>query len=694
MKNIFPILKINLLVILLCCSFYANAEGNIFNNSQELESAGITFKDNIITASTGRIERVWRWTGSGFQTISLKDKIRGEEYVESKSIYSCDWNLPGAINDDTEAELVDVQITENDDDGFISKHLQLISTVKYPKAKLLVKHIIWAFPDAPGIRTQLQVKAMEGFSPENLPEGETSRIDCGHRIAVPSARTEFLSVDFKVQNARRYWGYYNNPGSRHDPNREMLEEKLVSGYPLFLTEENNWASGLSVEYNNGRNGICVVKESPKCVNEQSHYTGNFYSGPSGLAVTGWGLKPDEIVTDRYRECWATWTIVWSEGNDGMQLALKQFDRARYPAFPERDLFLLSNTWGPANPGGAQFTEEEYLMKEIPALAEIGIDVMQIDDGWQKGGLSSGARDFSPRYTNGWKDIKAEVEKYDMRFGLWVTAQLATADEMKKNIDELGFVSWKADFDHLANRSDYEDRAEKYRDVMKHSWMKTQFTLCPEYDDPRYGWYYFKEYGSIYFQNIQESLPAHLTMVPYQVLRQHWLMSKYFNTNKLQILLQNPKRTNPDRSDAPLHSHSYCFAMGMPFIPCFFQSGQYLDEQGKGELKEFISIYKEHREAMFNCYTFPIGDKPDNQSWSGFQMVNEDGQSSNYILLFRELHNMQKQKSIQLKMLAGKKIKIRNIETGKSRIQKVPISGEIDFTISENAGYLFLQYVTL
>lgn len=694
MKNISLALKKSLLLILLYCSFNANAGSSVVNKDIEYKTARITFENNIIKVSSGKIERIWQWTGKGFQTVSIKDQLTGKEYVDIDSKYSCDWDLPGAINYDTDAELVDVQITENDDDGFISKHLQLVSTVKYTGAKLLVKHIIWVFPDAPGIRTQLQVKAMEGFSPENLPDCEGARIDCGHKIAVPGARTEYLPLNFTVENARRYWGYYNNPGSRHDPSRDMLEEKLVSGYPLFLTEDNNWASGLSVEYNNGDNGICVVKESPKCVNEQSHYTGNFYSGPDGLAVTGWGLVPDEIVTDRYRECWATWTIVWSHGNDGMQLALKQFDRARYPAFPERDLFLLSNTWGPANPSGDQFTEEEFLMKEIPALAKIGIDVMQIDDGWQKGGLSSAARDFSPRYTNGWKDIKAEVEKHDMRFGLWVTAQLATAEEMKKNIDELGFVSWKADFDHLANRSDYEARAAKYRDVMKHAWMKTQFTLCPEYDDPRYGWYYFKEYGSIYFQNIQESLPAHLTMVPYQVLRQHWLMSKYFNSNKLQVLLQNPKRSNPERSDAPLHSHSYCFAMGVPFVPCFFQSGQFLDEQGQKELKNFINLYKEHRNAIFNCYTFPIGEKPDNQSWSGFQMVNEDDQSSNYILLFRELHNTQDQKLIQLKMLAGKSIKITNIETGDNSVYTVAVDGSIPFTIQKAGSYLFLRYTVL
>jgi hypothetical protein len=555
----------------------------------------------------------------------------------------------------------------------------------------MVRHVVWAFPDAPGIRTQLQVKAMAGFSPKGLPIGEGKRMDCGHWIAVPGARTDYLPLSFTAENQRRYWGYYNNPGSRHDPAREMLEETLVTGYPVFITEDNNWASGLSVEYNSGSNGVCLVKESPKCVNEQAHNTGSFYSGPDGLGVTGWGLTPEEITTDRYRECWATWTIVWSQGNDGMQLALKQFDRARYPAYPERDLFILSNTWGPANPGGAQFTTEEHLMKEIPALAALGIDVMQIDDGWQKSGGGPDAKSFEPKYSSGWKDLKKEANRNGLRFGLWVTAKYSTTEELKKNIDELGFISWKVDFDQLASRSDYEERIAKYRAVMKYAWMNTQFSLCPEYDDPRYGWYFCKEYGSIYFQNIQESLPAHLTMVPYQVLRQHWLMSKYFNSNKLQVMLQNPKRSNPERSDAPQHSHAYCFAMGVPFIPCFFQSAQYLDSAGQTEMKNFISLYKEHREAIFNCYTFPIGDKPDNQSWSGFQMMNDSNPSANYLLLFRELHNKQANRQIQLKMVPGKTITFTDIQTGRSWSETASADGSVKFDIPDPGSYLFLQY---
>ena len=684
-----------LLLMILCYSACAQGAFVPKDKTVEYKNASVVYRNNKIIVSTGRIERTWEWTGNGLLTTSIRDQVTGREYAKKSGRYRCDWDLPGSVNDSSAAVLDDLEISENDDEGFTNKHLQVITTINYPEAKLEVQHVIWVFPDAPGIRTQLRIKATEGFSPIGLSDNEGKRMDSGHWISVPGARSEYLPLDFTIENTRRYWGYYNNPGSRHDPAREMLEETVVTGYPLFLTEDNNWASGLSIEYNDGNDGICVVKESPKCVNQQAHNTGSFYSGTVGLAVTGWGLTPSEIIKERYRECWATWTIVWTQGNDGMQLALKQFDRARYPVFPQRDMFILSNTWGPADPDGARFTEEVYLMKEIPALAKLGVDVMQIDDGWQKGeGRYNEAKGFSPKYKNGWKDIKTEADKYGLRFGLWVTAKLSTAEELIKNVDELGFVSWKVDFDQLTNRADYEDRIKKYREVMKHAWMKTQFTLCPEYDDPRYGWYYCKEYGSIYFQNIQESLPAHLTMVPYQVLRQHWLMARYFNSNKLQVMLQNPKRANPERSDGPQHSHSYCFAMGVPFVPCFFQSAQYLDAKGQAELGNFIALYKKHREAIFNCYTFPIGSKPDNQSWSGFQMISEDDSAGNYILLFRELHNTQNERSIQLKLLSGKTINIINIESGESSVQKVPADGIVRFTIKLPGGYSFLKYAVI
>ncbi|MCK9618665.1 MAG: hypothetical protein M0R21_12625 [Lentimicrobiaceae bacterium] len=653
----------------------------------ELSKAHVFTKGDSLIVSTGEVERKWLWTGNGLVTLHLKDLTNGRIYANSQKKIKCDWNLQKGDSVPSVASLISLTAKVKDDNGFSNKYLEVVTHVKYESLKLEVQHVIWVYPGASGIRTQLKIKAMPGFQPECFPKPDTVKKYFGSTQPVPGARTEFLPLNLSVKNSRRYWGYYNDPGNRHDQSMDMLKEEVVKGYPVFQNEVIDWASGIGVEY--GNEGVCIVKESHKCVNQQGHNTGSFYSDPGGLSVTGLGLLSDEIVADRFRECWANWTLVYAGGNDGMQLSIKRFDRARYPVFPERDALIINDTWGPANPGGAQFAKQNYLLKEIPELVDLGIEVLRIDDGWQIDPWKK-SEVFRPSYPDGWTTISNACQKYGIKMGLWVAIQRAKQADLIKNLDEAKVVTWKVDFDHLNNRSAFENRFAGIRDIMKHSWMKTQFSFCPEYDDPRYGWYLGKEYGSIYFQNIQEALPEHLTMVPYHVLRQHWLMSKYFNGNKLQVLLQNPKRTNRERSDAYQHSHSYCFAMGLPFIPVFFQSAQFLDMEGRKELKQLIALYKEHRLRMFNCYSFPVGDIPSNDSWSGFQFIDEY-MNNGYLLLFRELHNKEPRKEIALKFLTNKNIMITNLESRNTLEQKISENGSAIFSINEPASYLFLQY---
>ena len=95
--------------------------------------------------------------------------------------------------------------------------------------------------------------------------------------------------------------------------------------------------------------------------------------------------------------------------------------------------------------------------------------------------------------------------------------------------------------------------------------------------------------------------------------------------------------------------------------------------------------------MFTAYTFPIGEQPDNESWSGFQMVSETGLKNNYLLLFRELHNKEPVKKIQLKYLAGKTIKITDLRTGEKLIKTADANGYFNFSISHAADFLWLKY---
>lgn len=682
-KNIY---KIGTCFFLCVTNAYAQSLPHNFNKN--LKSASVSVSGDTLIASTGKIERKWCLNKTGLKTVAVKDLFLNKEWSKVHSEVTCDWDLPGAIHPNSKATFVSFDVRESDDDGFINRHLEVTTHFRYDSARLEVQHVVWLFPDAPGVRVQLKVKAMDGFNPEGLPDKETTRNYFGHTLSVPSGRAEYLPLDFSVKNQRRYWGYYNDPGSRHDQSRDMLKEEVVVGYPVFQDEDINWASGVCTEY--GDEGVMIVKESHKCVNQQGHNTGSFYAGPKGLFVTGWGLNPDEIVPDRFRECWANWTIVYSGGNDGMQLALKQFDRARYPVFPERDIMIINDTWGPANPGGGQFAQEDYLLKEIPLLSDLGVDVLRIDDGWQINPWGEEMEVFRPSYSDGWKNINEACKKNKVKLGLWVAIQRAKQQDLLLNLKEANVVTWKVDFDHLNNREAFENRFKNIREIMKSSWMKTQFSFCPEYADPRYGWYYAKEYGSIYFQNIQEALPEHLIMVPYHVLRQHWLMSKYFNSNKLQVLLQNPKRVDTRYSDADKHGHGYCFAMGLPFIPVFFQSAQYLDEAGRKELKSLISLYKEHREKIFDSYSFPIGETPTNASWAGFQFINGE-QDEGYLLLFRELHNSESNKPIQLKFLAGKKLRISDLKSKQTREVEVSKDGFVTFAIDNPADYSFLKY---
>lgn len=655
--------------------------------SYKYGKASVFTRGDSLFVSTGEIERKWLWTGNGLVTLYLKDKTNRMIYANSQKFVKCDWNLQKMDTVLTRAKIISLTTKVSDDDGFSSKHLEVITQMQYESLKLEIQYVIWVYPGVPGIRTQLRIKALPGFLPEGFPRADTIKKYFGSTQPVPGARTEYLPLDFSTKNSRRYWGYYNDPGNRHDQSMDMLKEEVVKGYPVFQNEVITWASGIGVEY--GNEGICLIKESHKCVNQQGHNTGSFYVGPGGLSATGLGLLPNEIVTDRFRDCWANWTIVYAGGNDGMQLAIKRFDRARYPVFPERDALIINDTWGPANPEGAQFTKQDYLLKEIPILAYLGIEVLRIDDGWQIDPWKK-SEVFRPNYPDGWVTLRNACEKYGVKIGLWVAIQRAKQSDLIKNLDEAKVVTWKVDFDHLNNRSAFENRFAEIREIMKHSWMKTQFSFCPEYDDPRYGWYLGKEYGSIYFQNIQEALPEHLTMVPYHVLRQHWLMSKYLNGNKLQVMLQNPKRTNKERSDAYLYSHAYCFAMGLPFVPVFFQSAQFLDMEGRMELKQLITLYKKHRLDMFNSYSFPVGDIPSNDGWSGFQFIDEQ-MKNGYLLLFRELHNKEPQRKIAMKFLANKTVRITNLESGKVSQQKVFGNGNTNFWIKDPASYLFLQY---
>ena len=92
-------------------------------------------------------------------------------------------------------------------------------------------------------------------------------------------------------------------------------------------------------------------------------------------------------------------LAYSGGDVGRLRALRGFQRALWPCRPGRDGLLLSNTWGDGNRDSR--INEEFLLKEIEAAADIGVEVVQIDDGWQKGRSKNSSQSGGKGVWNGY-----------------------------------------------------------------------------------------------------------------------------------------------------------------------------------------------------------------------------------------------------------------------------------------------------
>lgn len=173
-------------------------------------------------------------------------------------------------------------------------------------------------------------------------------------------------------------------------------------------------------------------------------------------------------------------------------------------------------------------------------------------------------------------------------------------------------------------------------------------------------------------------------IPHTVLRDAWQLAKYLNIHKVQCPVQNVDRVDPTLSDAPLHSHGYAVAIALMATPVFFQQTRFYADAARNEIRRLLAVYKEHRAGMYRGVVHPIGSKPNNRSWTGFQCVTSprDG----YLTVFRELHNTEDRRRIALRGLPAGEIVATDLLSGET------VTGaELEIAIPEAPGFRFLRY---
>lgn len=673
-----------LLIITLAIVFVSGFYGSCTRSTLKpveirLGEAWVKTRGDKLIANTGKVQRVWKWTGHGFVTTSLKNLSSGKEWVNTSPAFGSDWSLEGLVAEDTEAFLVGITAKQSTDQGFTSEHIETVAKIAYPQSKITVRYLIWVYPGANGIRTQLQVKGMAGFTP---PEPLDSPDKGGF-----SSRVDYIPLTFG-NAVRRAIGYYNHTQGRNKKETEILEEMFVST-PLADEEVYDWASVMNVE--DDSHGLLLVKESHKCVNQMGYQTGAFHCSSSGLSTSGWGISPEEILTERFRACWAIWSILYAGGEDQRELALKVFDRIRYPIDPERDIYIMANTWGStAEKSDAQkAAREENVLVEIASQADLGIDVQQVDDGWQ-GNKYDNWRTVAERYPDGWTNVRMAAREKGITMGLWAAGQRIPLEDLKHNFDQGDFRYYKLDFVNLRNYQQIEEFFDKIRAFVLYTDHKVRINYDVTENPPRVGYFFAREYGNIYLENRKPVRPPHVVYQPCLVLRDAWQVAKYLNLNKFQVTVQNIDRVDRQASDAYLHNHPYCVAITLMGSPIFFQETHYYTDEARDQIRPLLALYKKHREEMYRNYVFPFGEKPDNGSWVGFQNYNPEDQSG-YLTVFRELNAPESAKALALRFIAGEKIRLIDLREETERIVDVAADGRVTFNIDSAPDFRFYRY---
>ncbi len=666
-----------------------------FSFSQRLEEAEASFDGFELLVSTGNIRRVWRVTGTGLSTTSLKLAGDAREWIENGTdeSVSCDWRIFRLVEKDTPAVLASARAMVMPREGSISERLQVEIVFQYPTADVEVRYVVWIFPGAEGLRTQLGLRALheheDDFWPDYLVDSYAER------LSLPVGETARLAV-----------GYYNDTQHRNSISLPMLKEErrsdllIGAGYEIY-----DWANLIHLRRDGA--GLALIKESHKCVNQEGVDTGAFVLREDGIAVTGLGLRvngygdtSEWIRTDDYHEAWANWCVLYEGDEDAGIQAVKSFDRVRFPFDPARDVYLNANTWGSRGSGkwSQEAAEEENVLKEIESCADLGIDVLQIDDGWSMDQeithLDTDWNPLSYRYPEGWRRVRAAAKAAGVKMGLWF-AWTAPLEQMKKNCDEGDFLYLKLDFALLNYRHLVDEFLAKAKAIDLHNQHRGRVNWDLTERSPRIGYFLGREYGHLFVRNTQwvrtgTQRTVHIDYLPEVWLRDAWQYAKHLNLNQIYLTVQNKDRFDP--ALAGRYSHAYCFAITMMGIPTFFQETHLYIEAARAELRPLIALYKEHRTKILGGYVTPIGNEPSGKSWTGLHC--RASETEGYVIVFREIDNQESSAVIDLPMLPEGSYEWTELvnDTVWDLAQKS--SRELKCSLPVPGRFLFLHYISL
>lgn len=680
------------------------------------EDCYVLFDENSLIIGNDFIERSWSMKGEIPQGVSMKNKRTNKEWFADKrpngwisigetapTFMKLPMVMGKKINCFVETDI-------DDDFGFAVKYLTVKVIIEYEQVVLKWHHII--YPHMPVLRTYLSCERKTEIVADKLLEKH--REDQNLELDMIRYKNELSERDYidllpslplhckwKAVSLRDVTDRHNNLVSTQEGLFYCRESTSISGNILFVKD---LLSG---------NGFTAIKEGPTPLAYQGDISHDFQICGNNVFICGWGFSLEDLNRNHSLCTYGSAVIVWEGNEEDALISLQQYHRAIHKYVPERDAFIMCNTWGDRSRD--EKISENFILSELEIAKSLGISCYQIDDGWEEGvtvnsirsgGIWEGYHKSNPdfwkvnkkRFPRGLRPVVEAAMDGNIRLGLWFSPDStddffnweSDADILIELHKEYGITFFKLDGIKIRSKKGEENLFNMMRKVIKETNGKVLFNLDVT-AEVRNGYYGRVQYACIFLENRYTDWHNYY---PHWTLRNLWMLSKYYPTFRLQIEFLNVKRNSHiyegDVLAPSVCGIEYAFAVTMFANPLAWMELTGLDESSLETLKKVINIYRKYQSEILSGYILPIGEEPSGTSWTGFQSITGEGKG--FILIIKEYNNADSH-SFTLWRIKNSKLRLRKLlgEGEDNMVKRVDEKGQIEFYLKGKFQYSLYLY---
>ncbi|HBE13045.1 MAG TPA: hypothetical protein DCY74_02620, partial [Clostridiales bacterium] len=439
----------------------------------------------------------------------------------------------------------------SDSNGCSLPHLEAM--LEYDNGLLEVRLVLTVYEDSPFISSQIFIRKKEGVESYSF---DPTQADVVEVVGLYEPHMRLDRVTFVDKSD------YNDTLVTRD--HEIL-------YARMHTDREGQMFLLSPVLHEEK--LLLVKEAPCKAGCFNRIRPEFGCAPKKqAALYGSGVTAHDLSSAYFVPCYGA-TVGVGFNTDLFRAYRAHYGKV-YAGDIRRNLFTMSNTWGDRSADKALC--EAFMIKEGQCALEMGVELIQLDDGWQTG-LSSGSafkkgvkvwnsgfyreyEDFwkihEKKFPNGFDPFRSDA--YDL--GIWFSldgdndyAQWEIdAEKMLELHKQYNVTHFKIDGITLLNKRAEWRFLQFFQRLIKESHGKVSFNMDIT-NGVRLGYLYEKQLGTLFVENRYTDTGAYY---PHATLRNLWMLSTYIPTRKMQFEVLNPRRNRKLYGNDPIAPVKY------------------------------------------------------------------------------------------------------------------------------------------